>query len=84
MDADIKDVSITIDQLDGLLLSSFHIDLLQAAKLPDAMVNVCHIIAHLQFVKLLKGNGLLLRITVFKMKFVITLKDLMIGITAQL
>src|SRR5690606_10267278 len=81
MDTQVQNIALTIHKLDGLLHFAFHLYFLESAELSNSVVNMGNIIAHFQVGKFLKGDRLLLGITVLKLKFVVALKDLVICIT---
>ena len=78
VDAYIKNVPVSVNELDGLLFLAFHFDLLQSSKLSDSVVNMGDIVAHFEFVQLFEGDGLLLGVAVFQVELVVALKELVV------
>src|SRR5690606_31323959 len=84
MNAEVKNVAFAIYEFYSFLFFSFDLYFLKSAKFSYSVIYMGYIIAYFQLSQLLKGNGLLFSIAIFKMKFVIALKNLMVCITNQL
>jgi len=50
MDAHIKNVPVSVNELDGFLFFAFHFDLLQSPELSDSVVNMGDVVAHFKLV----------------------------------
>ena len=85
VNAHIEDVAPFVFEADGLLLLAPDIDLLEATKLTDAVVNVDHKIARLQAHQFLDGQCLFVLFkAVFEAEPVVALKNLMVRVNGQL
>ena len=60
------------------------LDGFETVEAPDAVVDVGHIVAGLQFVEVFQRDGLLGREVVAQVETVVTLKDLVVGVAAHL
>ena len=84
VDAHIKQVAFVVNQADSLLRLAVVLDGFEAVEAPDAVVDVGHIVAGLQFVEVFQRDGLLGREVVAQVETVVTLKDLVVGVAAHL
>ena len=84
VDAHIEEVTVVVNQADGLLRFTVVLYGLQSVEAPDAVVYMGDIITGLQFVKVFQRDGLLSREVVAQMEAVVTLKDLVVSVAAHL
>ena len=84
MDADIQHVAVLIHQLDDLLFHAVHVHFRQSLINTNAVVDMYHIITGLQVINLFQGESFASFVTVANDKTMVTFKDLMVGINAQL
>ena len=84
MDADIKNIPLSIDQLDRFLLFPFYFNTLKSAKFSNPMIDMGHIIPNAQLVEFFETYGLFFCIAIFESEFMMTLKKLMVGVACYL
>src|SRR5436309_751661 len=85
MNADIQNIVILIYKATRLLQLAVYLHLFQPCKPPYAMVNVRNIITRIKPLELFERNDFFLFVkTLFQFKAVVTLKNLVVGITSQL
>ncbi len=82
VDVHIEYILVFVDQLDGLLDFSVHIDLFQSPEYPYPMIHMHHIIARVETNQFLDRYRFLLTEAVMKPELVIALKDLVVGVEA--
>ena len=75
---------MVIGDAEYFLFLAVDLDGHQSFKTPDAVVDVGHIVAGLQIVEVLEGDGLLGAEVVAQVVAVVTLKDLVVGVAAHL
>ena len=83
VDAHIEDVATLVGQLDDLLLLAVDLGLLQSLIDADPEVDVDHIVARLEVIDLLEGDGLALLIAVAQHHTLLLLQELMVGIDGR-
>ena len=59
VDVDVQDVASPVAQANRFLFLSVDVDFLQPSELPDAVVDVHHVVARLKGGELFEGQGLL-------------------------
>ena len=81
MDVYVQDVASAVAQSDRLLFLPVDVDFLQASELPDAMVDVHHVVARLKGGELLQSQGLLALFEAFlQPESVVAFKQLVVGV----
>ena len=84
MDAHIQDVAVLVLEADGLLLLAVDVQLLQAAELADAVVDVHHVVARLEQGEFLERERFLVALEAFfEAEAVVALKNLVVGVAEQ-
>ena len=85
VNADVEDVASAVRQPDGFLHFAIDLHLVQAAKLPDAVVDVHHKITHFQRHQFLDGERLFVLPEPFlQSEAMVTLKHLVVGVHKNL
>ena len=84
VDADVKRVAVVVCDAQHLLLLAVQLDGHQSLEASDAMVDMGDIVAGLQVVEVLEGDGLLGAEVVSQVIAMVTLEDLVIGVAAHL
>ena len=85
MDVDVQDVASAVAQANGLLLLPVDVDFLQSSELPDAVVDVHHVVARLKSGEFLEGQGLLALLEAFlQPESVVAFEQLVVGVDQQL
>ena len=83
MDAHIQDVVVFVEQTDGFLFFSVVIHNFQPIETTDSMVNMAYKITGFQIIQLANGQRFLSGKAFTQVKFMVTLKNLMIGINSH-
>ncbi len=83
MYAQIQNIAIPIDQFYGFLGFALHLDLLQAPKGSDTVIDMGHIIPDLPLGEFFDAHGLFFGQTVFEFELVVAFKNFVICVTGD-
>ena len=64
MNAEVQNVTLTVDKFYSFLHIPFHLNFLKSAKLPDPVINVRNVITNLQIGEFFQRDGLFFCVTV--------------------
>ena len=84
MDVDVQDVASPVAQANRFLFLAVDVDFLQTSELPDAVVDVHHVVARLKGGELLEGQGLFALFEAFlQPEPVVAFEQLVVGVDQQ-